>query len=84
MSPDGHKFWKHQWKMAAKRVLSLPDAAQVRMKYEVGLSECGIHCTCTGRTNVTSVQYLLCIIIDKLFESLSRIFISVPMRLLCY
>ena len=60
MSPDGHRFWKHQWKMVAKRVLSLPDAAQVRMKYEVCLSECDIHGTCTGRTSVSTVRYLKC------------------------
>jgi len=30
-----HKSWKYQWRLAARKVLSLPDAAQVRMKHEV-------------------------------------------------
>ncbi len=34
-SPTLEKSWRDQWRKAAKKALSLPDAAQVRMKFGV-------------------------------------------------
>ena len=34
-SPIPDKLWRDEWRKAAKKVLALPDAAQVRMKFRV-------------------------------------------------
>ena len=39
-SPTLEKSWREQWRKAAKKALSLPDAAQVRMKFGVSLVKC--------------------------------------------